>query len=212
MDKGKFLVIEGPDGAGSSTQLKLAAEYLKSRDRRVHETKEPTNAMIGGLIRGVLNKTWDIDPYGLQLMYCADRAHHLTTEIQLSLDKGWDVLTDRYLPSTIVYGAAAISKYPGYSNHNEDYWFNLLMKINSHFLVPDLTIILNVDPEVAISRIRASRPNTELFEVKEILRNVSENYKKFVLAYPNSILINANKNPDEIHNEIKDTINSRLVS
>src|SRR3989338_8048368 len=98
MTTGKFLVIEGPDGSGSSTQVALIKKYLEQKGEKVLDTKEPTNNLIGGLIRGVLTGEWKLGSYGLQLLFCADRAHHLEREIMPALEKGWNFITDRYLP------------------------------------------------------------------------------------------------------------------
>jgi len=79
--KGKFIVIEGLDGSGSSTQVVRVANFLKERNKKIHITKEPTNNLIGGLIRGQLTGDWKSSSECLQLLFAADRAHHLEKEL-----------------------------------------------------------------------------------------------------------------------------------
>ncbi len=121
MTEGKFIVIEGPDGAGSSTQLRLVKQYLEEDKKvKVAETKEPTNNVIGGLIRGLLTNVWKVDSYGTQLLFCADRAHHLEREVEPAIAKGWYVTTDRYLASTVVYGSMALANDTHYNSKGRD--------------------------------------------------------------------------------------------
>ena len=186
--EGKFIVLEGPDGAGSTTQIKLLGKYLEEqRGLKVHVTKEPTNRLIGGLIRSLLTKDWRLDSYGTQLLFCADRAHHLQTDVEPALAKGWYVLTDRYYPSTIIYGSMAIDE-TRRDGDQTDYW-RLLSDINDPFRTPDLTMILEMDPKECMRRILHSRPSTESFEHEEALRKVMDNYRRFVSEQPNAFLI-----------------------
>ena len=78
---GKFIVFEGIDGSGKSTQAGLLFHYLKERKKRVHSTSEPTQYLIGGLIKSWLAKDWQSTPDCLQLLFAADRAYHLDKEI-----------------------------------------------------------------------------------------------------------------------------------
>src|SRR3989338_2983887 len=106
--RGKFIVFEGLDGAGSSTQANRLADYLRLSGKKAIVTKEPTNNMIGGLIRGQLTSDWKTWPECLQLLFSADRAHHLEKEIIPLLKQGITVITDRYFFSTLAYGALEI--------------------------------------------------------------------------------------------------------
>ncbi len=207
--EGKFIVIEGPDGSGSTTQVSLLEDYLKSKLRKVLVTKEPTNNLVGGLIRGVLIGVWELDDYGKQLLYCVDRVHHLQIEIEPTLKKGWDVITDRYIPSTLVYGASTFIKEEQYINTGIDYW-DLFMKINKSFRVPDLTVILNLDPAECVRRISENRPSTEFFEHENILRNVVKDYNRFAREYPNVVLVDANGTINEVHSKIVKNIEDKL--
>src|SRR3989338_8854070 len=105
---GKFIVLEGLDGSGQSTQaanlvdfLNAAAEKLRPGCAGAHLTKEPTNNLIGGLIRAQLTSEWKTKAECLQLLFAADRAHHLEKTVAPLLEKGIWVVSDRYFFSTI---------------------------------------------------------------------------------------------------------------
>ncbi len=206
--RGKFIVIEGPDGAGSSTQVERISNYFLEKGNKVLVTKEPTNNLIGGLIRGVLTHQWTLDSYAIQLLFCADRAHHLDWEIEPALNRGMYVVVDRYVPSTVVFGASSVpntSKYGG----NYDFWWNKLMELNKPFLVPDLTILLDIDPQVCVDRI-SMRASKELFEVHDVLLRVTQGYKRFAQEYPNTVLVSAQGSRDEVYARIVNTIEDKL--
>ena len=85
--KGVFIAFEGLDGSGSSTQVDILVRNLNSLGIKSISTKEPTNNIVGGVIRGVLTKEWQTSPGGLQLLFAADRAHHLEHKILPNLKK-----------------------------------------------------------------------------------------------------------------------------
>jgi len=163
MKSGLFIAFEGLDGAGSTTQAYLLEKYLKQKNK-VLLTKEPTQNIIGGIIRAVLKGDLKLSSQTLQLLFAADRANHLEKEILPALKKGFIVISDRYLFSSVAYGASA-----GLDRE----W---LLKINEKFRMPDITIFLDVKPETCIKRISESRFNFELFEQEEKLRKVREEY------------------------------------
>jgi len=103
--EGLFIAFEGLDGSGSSTQVDLLAKNLRNASKTVFTTKEPTNNLVGGLIRGVLTKHWTIPAEGFQLLYAADRSHHLASEIIPALEKGNIIISDRYAFSSIAFGS-----------------------------------------------------------------------------------------------------------
>jgi dTMP kinase len=190
MKKGLFVVFEGPDGAGSSTQTELLARWLERRGEKVLVTKEPTNSLIGGIIRVILKKEWKVDMKTLQLLFTADRAHHLQTEINPLLKEGINVISDRYILSTLAFGST-----------EED--LNWLKKINSRFSYPDLTFILNVPGKVCAERIAKSRFGFEFFESAEKLEVIRKNYMKLKDFYQSIYVIRGNeRSKSEIHEEI----------
>ena len=95
--QGKFIVFEGLDGSGLSTQSTMLKEYLLKIGRKTVLTKEQTDNFIGGLIKSSLKEQIRISPLTLQLMFVADRSHHLDSEIEPALKEGKIVISDRYL-------------------------------------------------------------------------------------------------------------------
>jgi dTMP kinase len=188
--KGLFIVIEGIDGAGLSTQASLLCQWLKNRGKAIL-TKEPTNGLIGGLIKAVLKHEWKTDQKALQLLFSADRAHHLANEIIPALENGFHVVCDRYILSTLCYGNA------------DGIDLDWLRSLNSKFLKPDITIILDVPPEVSLQRMKRARGKKELFEEVEKLKNIRENYLKLKDEFPNTFVVDATKKIEEVHEEIK---------
>jgi len=170
-----FIVFEGIDGAGLSTHSHLLYEYLLRRGHDVVLTKEPTDGLIGGLIRACLRGEWKTDPMTLQLLFVADRSHHVNSLILPALKSGKIVISDRYMFSTIAYGTAS----------HEDYeWLKM---INSKFPIPDVILILDVPVKVALQRIKRTRFGFELFEnarleeVRKVFYRIADEYDGFIV-------------------------------
>lgn len=183
-----FVVIEGLDGSGQSTQAAILAKALGGSTLL---TKEPTNNLIGGLIRARLTNEWKSSPECLQLLFAADRAHHLKREIEPALEKGSNVVCDRYFYSSIAYGSV------------EGDW-NWLMAINTQFKVPDHTFFLDVAPATCMKRMEESRFEFELFEKQDYLEKVYESYKKMEKEFPNFHVINGEQHVEDVHKAIMD--------
>jgi dTMP kinase len=195
--KGKFIVFEGIDGAGLTTQAELLEKYLRNKKYEVVLTKEPTNNLIGGLIRAALKKEWLTSNKTLQLLFSADRAHHLEKEIIPALENGKIVISDRYFISTIAYGMIELEK-------------DWLKALNSKFLLPDIIFIIDVPVEVSIERIKASRFGFELFEEKKKLEKIRNNFLELSKEYKNCFVINGNRSIEEVHKEIVKIVEEKL--
>lgn len=162
--KGKFIVLEGLDGAGLSTQAVLLAHHLKKEGYPVLLTKEPTNSIIGGMAKAALRGEFSTSPRALQLLFCADRAHHVEKDIEPALSRGKIVVCDRYLFSTLAYGYASSINYK---------W---LRYINLNFRLPDLGIFIDVKPSTSVIRVSDEESGLQLFEEKEKLSSVRQAY------------------------------------
>lgn len=176
-DRGRFIVVEGIDGAGSTTHAKRLYKSLRSEGRDVRLTCEPTSGPIGGLIRQVLqNRLLVPDAEGprpfawstMALLFAADRLDHLDSFIVPALRVGATVVSDRYDLSSLAYQSVTA---PGGMSVLP--W---IRELNARALRPDLTIIIDVPLEVAAKR-RAKRGGAEeLFESHEIQSRLSELY------------------------------------
>ncbi len=199
MKKGKFIVFEGLDGAGQGTQIALLEKYLKSKNEKVYVTSEPTQNLIGGLIRSLLRHHWSLSNTGIQLLYSADRAHHLEAEIYPVQEKGHHVISGRYFFSTIAFG----------SLNNDVKW---LKAISEKFPNPDVTIFLKVTPKECIRRINSGRPLKEFFEKEKILQKVYKTYLALVKdkKYKNVYVVDGEQSMEKVAQDIQKIINKHI--
>lgn len=196
---GKFIVFEGLDGSGQTTQANLLRDFFVSEGHEVVLTKEPTrDSEVGKKIREVLDGKIKIDQNQLQELFAHDRKDHLERIIIPALKTGKIVISDRYFFSSFAYGAA-----DGLS-------LNWLIKINNKFLLPDLTLLLKVSPEVCIKRIKKRGNPRTLFEKKEKLAQVWRIYKILPKYFGGVYLIDGEKPAQEVFRKIKKLVLSQL--
>jgi dTMP kinase len=140
-----FITFEGIDGVGKSTQLDLLQKWLEGRGREVVRTLEPGGTELGQEIRHLLlHRKGDVAARAEALLYAADRAHHVATKIRPALAEGKVVLSDRYFDSSVAYQGAAREL-----DVNEVRNISLWAVDN---LIPDLTVLLDLDAQAAIQR------------------------------------------------------------
>lgn len=186
----KFIVFEGLDGAGLSTQAWKLRDYLQSKGKGVVLTKEPTNSLIGGLIRSSLRKEWKTSPLSLQMLFVADRAHHLANEIEPAIKKGKIVICDRYILSTLAFGSLDVN-------------MNFLKHVNMNFRRPDITFIIDTQPRICLQRIKKSRNHTELFEEEQKLIQIRNNYLSLKNHFSGTFIVDGNKDVEDVFKDIK---------
>jgi len=189
---GKFIVIEGLDGSGKSSQVELAVNFLKEQGKEVIVTKEPTMDSEYGLqIRRVLKGEITKEPLELQKLYVDDRREHLKNKVIPALGKGKYVVSSRYYFSTFAYGGS------------EGLDVNMLIEMNKEFLVPDLAIIIDSSPENCIQRIEKRGEGIDYFEKIEKLKRINEFYKKMPGMFEHVILVNGERPISQVSQEIK---------
>ena len=198
---GLFIALEGGDGAGKSTQVKLLAEKLKTLGHDVVITREPGGSPIAEKIRHVV---LDVANLGLNeraeaLLFAASRAEHVASTIKPALDLGKTVITDRYMDSSIAY--QGIARGLGLEHIRN---LNLWATDN---LVPDLTIILDVDAEHGLNRV--ADPNRLEEESTEFHVVVRDAFLKLATLSPERYLVVSANKPAE---EIADVIFERVQS
>ncbi|MFZ9309617.1 MAG: dTMP kinase [Candidatus Nanopelagicales bacterium] len=198
---GAFIAIEGGDGAGKSTQAKLLANGLRTRGHEVIITREPGGSPIAEKIRHVV---LDVANLGLNeraeaLLFAASRAEHVASTIRPALERGTIVISDRYMDSSIAY--QGIARGLGLE-HIRD--LNLWATNN---LVPDLTIILDVDAEHGLNRV--ADPNRIEEESTEFHSVVRDAFLELAKLDPDRYLIVSANQPAE---EIAETIFKRVLS
>lgn len=162
----RFIVFDSLDGSGQSTQIKLLEEYLKGRGYDVLITKEPSfGSVAGDRIREVLAHKVEMDPKELQKLFVEDRREHIEKVIIPALKTGKVVISDRYFFSTFAFGA-------------KDADLEWLIDLNKEYIMPDITFILKVRPEICVERIQKRGAGVQLFEKTEILKRVWAVYEK----------------------------------
>lgn len=137
-DRGVFVSIDGPSGAGKTTIVNHLAQMLVAAGEDVHVTAEPSQGPIGGLCREL---TETVTGHALACLYAADRYHHVETEVRPFIEKGRTVITDRFIPSGLV-----MQRFDGIDPA-------FLWQLNAEVDRPDLAVILEADPEVVSQRL-----------------------------------------------------------
>ena len=195
---GKFIVFEGLDGSGQTTQSSILEKYTAGMGIKTILTKEPTKESAAGMeIREVLGHKKEISPEELQKLFAEDRKEHLKKTIIPALKEGNAVISDRYFFSSLAFGSLECD-------------LEWLISINNNFLLPDATFVLMVKPETSVERISKRGLETTLFEKLDKLRKVAENYRKFEGRFENLFFIDGDRPIEEIHKEIAEKVTGIL--
>jgi dTMP kinase len=168
--RGRFIVLEGLDGAGTTTQTERLAAALRAEGHAVLTTREPSDGPVGTLIRQALTGrlvlpggAGPLAPETLALLFAADRTDHLRAKVLPALEAGKVVLSDRYVLSSLAYQGASLPMA----------WVDA---INAHAIPADLTLFVGVAPEVAARRRAVRGEAAELFEADEAQRRIARQY------------------------------------
>lgn len=203
--KGKFIVLEGVDGSGISTQSRLLSLWFE-KNKEIYGktcfTKEPTEGPIGCLLRLVLTKRLKpLDEKAMALLFAADRVDHLYAagdeeqrEGVLSLlDKGINVVSDRYNLSSLSYQSRKVD-------------LKWLRQINSFAIKPDLTILLMIPVQDSVERRSKSRFQEEFYEREDYLQEIRRNYERIAHLLQtegeNIVLIDARGDIETVFQEV----------
>lgn len=191
MGKGILIAIEGIDGAGKTTQSKALVKWLKKNGYAAKYTSEPTSFAIGKLLSRLASTT---SPALEALLFAADRLEHVRRVIEPSLKKGYVIVSDRYVHSSIAYQGAMLGDVE---------WVRL---INKYAPKPDIAFLLDVEPKLALSRIRRRKSKFEKLELLEVVRKI---YLDMVAA-GELILLNGAKPSSQVTEELLDKIRPLL--
>jgi dTMP kinase len=197
MARGIFIAIEGIDGSGTTTHSKRLAEWIELQNIPVLLTHEPTDSEIGKLIRHVLRDK-NIPPATDALLFAADRVDHTQHQIIPALNKGFVVISDRYVESSIAYQSS--------SGLDLDW----VAQINRFAIIPDLTLLLDLPPSIGLGRKR-KQGYREKFEYVSFLKKVRQVFlnrsqeKSFTI-------INAGSSIQEVQSQIRKFVKPLLRS
>jgi len=198
--KGKFIVFEGLDGSGKSTQLESLRKQLRALcapagKRKVFVTREPSDSVPGSICRGIGKRSVLVQPETEALLYAADRYEHVKMEILPPLLAGNYVICDRYYFSNYAYQSTD-------SNLTDLLAYN---KAAMDLLRADATIFIDVSPEECEKRRAIERATEEKYENVEFARMVKEQYfKAFELlkAQENILIVDGTGSPGEIFDDL----------
>ena len=192
---GKFILFEGLDGSGKTTQEKLLYEFLTERGKKVLLTKEYTlESEEGQRIRRILHQLESASPAELQELFAKDRKAHLTNTIIPALAAGMWVVCDKYFFTSFAYGTA------------EGLDLEWLIILNHDFLLPDITFLLQVRPEVCIARIEQRGEKRTLFEEEQKLKRVWEVYLTLPNRFENMYLIDGEQVIERVAKKIQNIL------
>ena len=204
---GHFLTFEGGDGSGKSTQAVLLEEWLRSQGRTVVRTREPGGTDVGNEIREiVLHRRGHIAPRAEALLYAADRAHHISTVVRPALQRGEIVLQDRYLDSSVAY--------QGVGRELEAGEIRDLSLWAAEGLLPDVTVLLDLDVAIGRGRLDESRTRFDRLEAEaaEFHGRVREAYLALAAAEPERFLVlDATRPVDDIAAAVRSRVSELLA-
>ncbi len=167
-----FVVFEGLDGTGTTTQLKELEKRFRKVDRPVHFTAEPTDHETGKLVRNVLSGNVSVEPETLARLFAADRGEHIYSEngILSNLEAGKAVFTDRYLFSSLAYQSLSCDP-------------RLVKTLNDPFPLPELLFFFEIDPAQAMKRVHTRGIRKEIFENTQFQEKVHDKYHEILEQY-----------------------------
>ena len=206
MTKGLFISFEGIDGVGKSTQLDLLVRYFEEIGRTVCRTLEPGGTDLGREIRELLlHRKGEVAPRAEALLFAADRAHHVATLVRPALERGEVVITDRYLDSSVAYQGSG-----------RDLGFEQVRDLSLFAvdgLLPELTVLLDLDAEKAAARRsntgaepdRLERAKTEFFETAR------QSYLTMAAAEPSRwLVLDAEQSVEAMQAKIRERVQGLL--
>jgi len=159
-----FVVVEGLDGAGTTTQTERLVTWLRAKGLTALQTREPTNGPVGQIIRSTLRGEEGAPARStLPWMFAADRADHLRRTVEPALESGSWVVSDRYLHSSMAYQSLDLPLEQVYG-------------LNASFRVPDLTLFIDVPVDACLARIQKRGEAREIFEQRALLTAIAQQY------------------------------------
>ena len=201
--RGRLVVLEGIDGAGTTTHVARLAERLRKQRVTVRATREPSDGPVGTMVRQVLSGRIVV-PGGrapgwatMALLFAADRMDHVESEIEPFLSEGGVVISDRYDASSLAYQSIS----SGAESKEAVAW---IRSLNRYVLRPDLTIVLDVAPDVAAERRAMRGEMAQLYEQNEVQRALAAFYKELADQMPGDrvIVVDATESIDVVHERI----------
>jgi dTMP kinase len=206
---GRFVVLEGIDGAGTTTQANKLVERIRKDGLAARYTREPCDGPIGSLVRQVLTGRI-VTPGGrapnwatMALLFAADRMDHVESEIEPFLAQGGVIVSDRYDASSLAYQSVS----SGRGSDNAVEW---IRQLNKYAMRPDLTIVVDLPADVAAERRAARGEAAQPYEQNEVQQALAVFYRDLAKHLPNDriIVVDGRGSMDEVHNRIYEAYRS----
>ena len=198
---GRFIVLEGIDGSGTTTQAARLAVSLRDSGYEVVSTREPSDGPIGVLLRQALTRRLSgLSDRTLALLFAADRLDHLASVVEPALAEGKVVVSDRYVLSSLAYQGMRLP-------------LRWVEALNAAARPADLTLYLNVPPGTAARRRQGRGGTTELFDADEVQRAVARAYGRVVRKHARAqrvVRVDGRAAPDEVAREILSRVRTVL--
>ena len=201
--RGRFIVFEGIDGAGKTTQIERLAERLRAEGRRVAITAEPTGSVTGKMLREALSGRDPRTASEMAALFVLDRINHNVGEggIEQMLAEGIDVICDRYYYSSLAYQGS-----------QTDFEWVKAMNLNCpEIRTPDICIFLDLEPKESLARIHARNISTEIYENEEILEAVRSRFLEvFASTGDNVAIIHAADTIDAVAERVYQAFSAQM--
>jgi dTMP kinase len=192
-----LIVFEGLDGSGKTTQLLWLAGALRAAGHPVVTTREPTDGAFGRRIRAMAKGQEPPLPEEELRWFMEDRREHVSGVIVPALARGEIVLSDRYYLSSVSYqGARGLG------------WAGILARSEAEFPIPDLAVLLEIDPRQALARVRERGRTEPLFEQADFLARVAALYRELPCAYVERI--DGRREPEQVREAVGEVVRRRL--
>ena len=203
-----FITLEGPEGSGKTSHIPHLVEYLRERGHIVFSTREPGGTSISEQIRDILHdlKNAEMHPRTETLLYQAARAQIVEQVIKPRLDVGEIVISDRYYDSTIAY--------QGYGHQQNLEQVRALVKYATGGLVPDLTVLLDLDVEVGLQRKKKNNAEWNRMDDHEVqfYQRVRAGYLEMVKQEPNRwVIVDSGQKWESVQDELRKVIEGRII-
>ena len=197
-----FVTFEGVDWSGKSTQAGLLAGWLAEQGRTVLSTREPGGTPVGEAVREVVLHGHDMTPWAEAALYAAARADHVEHAIRPALERGEDVVCDRYIDSSVAYQGFA-------RGLGEERVLELNLMVTRD-LLPERTFVVFLDADEALGR-GSGEPDRIEREGADFMRKVDEGYRSLAVRFPERIVsLDGTRSPDQIAEEIREHVRALL--
>jgi dTMP kinase len=210
---GRFVVLEGIDGAGTTTQTARLVERLRAEESKavVRATREPSDGPIGTLIRQILTGRvistggrapgWET----MALLFAADRMDHVEAEMEPVLSQGGIIVSDRYDASSLAYQSVS----SGRGGEQAVAW---IRELNKQALRPDLTVVVDVPADIAATRRMVRGEAAQLYEQNEVQRALAEFYRDLARHMPNDrvVIVDGMGSVDDVHARVYNAYRARF--